>query len=177
MMYVCHFRDGYQENTVKIIDRMMLDALLAADQSSGKEMLRLSEACGSLRVFCQLTDDYIESSLQNTPGAKSIIQRIPNNLYKLVGEVEASAVSKEELSNLSEDYQILKKKINMGMGEVNPLHKVSFCDSFREEVKFTAGELSRDFSVMSSETLLLICKGDNSAPTEADKKIIKKFQS
>ena len=162
---------------MKIIDRMMLDALLAADQSSGKKMLRLSEACGSLKVFCHLTDDYIESSLQNTPGAKNILQRIPNNLYKLIGEVEASAISKDELSNLSEDYQILKKRINMGMGEANPLHRVSFFNSLCQDVSFTDAELSRDFSVMSSETLLLICKQEDSAPTEADKKIIKKFQS
>ena len=61
------------------------------------------------------------------------------------------------------------------MGEANPLDTVYFCDEKFEEVTFTAAELNRDFTVMSSETLLLICKHEDSAPTEADNKIIKKF--
>ena len=154
---------------------MVLDALLAADKT--EEGLRLSEACSSLQVFCQLTDEYIERRLQQTAEAKSILERIPNNLYKLIGEVEASAVSEEELSRLSEDYQVIKKKITMGMGEANPLDTVSFCDEKFEDVTFTAAELKRDFTVMSSETLLLICKHEDSAPTEAETKIIKKFQN
>ena len=78
--------------------------------------------------------------------------------------METSAVSEEELSGLSEDYQVIKKKITMGMGESNPVDTVYFCDVKFEEVTFTAAELNRDFTVMSSETLLLICKHEDSAP-------------
>ena len=63
------------------------------------------------------------------------------------------------------------------MGEANPLDTVSFCDQRFDHVTSTAAEFNRDYTVMSSETLLLICKQENSAPTEADIKIIKKFQN
>ena len=96
--------------------------------------------------------------------------------YKLIGEVKASAVYKEDLPSLSEDYQVIKKKITMVMGVANPLDSDAICDEKFEDVIFTAAELRRDFIVMNSETLLLICKYEDSPPTETVNKIIKKFQ-
>ena len=82
--------------------------------------------------------------------------------------MKASAVSEKELSSLSEDYQIIKKNITMGMGDANPLDTVSFCDEKFEDVISTAAKLRRDFIVMGSETLLLICKYEDSAPRQQD---------
>ena len=93
-------RKGYQHRTIKIIDRMVLDALLAADNhlqlllSSTGEMVPLSKACDDIFQFSKLSDDFLMRSIQFSADpalepAKHILSKIAKRqLYKLVGCVE-----------------------------------------------------------------------------------------
>ena len=67
-IHICG-RSGYQHKTVKIIDRMLLEALVASDQgyvihNSRGERIRLSEACDDVRTFARLTDDLLFKTIQ-----------------------------------------------------------------------------------------------------------------
>ena len=78
------------------LDRMILDALLAADPhfvltNSAGQQCKLSEACEDIAVFSQLTDEYLMRSIQfsrdpKMEGAQTILRRIAKRqLYKVVG--------------------------------------------------------------------------------------------
>ena len=81
------FREVYQHTNVKIIDRMMLDVLKAADQSllletpDGK--MRLSQAQDHLNSLIKLTDNFILSLIQSSSSeeAKNLLKRIQNEDY------------------------------------------------------------------------------------------------
>merc|ERR1719347_1978116 len=95
-------RKGYQHRTIKIIDRMVLDALLAADKhlnilsTNCGQNLPLSLACKDIHQFSKLSDDHLIRSIQfstcNDPSiakAKQLLKKIvKRQLYKLVGCVE-----------------------------------------------------------------------------------------
>ena len=178
-------RKGYQHRTIKIIDRMMLDALLSADEhfrltgTDGKPF-KLSEATDNVEQFCQLTDEYLVRSLQFSSSpelaeTRSILARITKrNLYKLVrltDSVNAPVSFKVLQKTLKEivesqgtilqpgDLTILRKKVNMGMGNSNPVEKVSFFNKRGGTVVFTSDQLRRDLPRdFSSETFLLVCR-------------------
>jgi len=178
-------RKGYQHRTIKIIDRMMLDALLSADQhflltgADGKPF-RLSEATDSVENFCQLTDEFLVRSLQfsslpELATTRSLLTRITKrNLYKLV-RLTDSVNAPVSFSNLQEtleeiiessgtilqpgDLTILRKRVNMGMGNSNPVEKVSFFNKRGGTVVFTSDQLRRDLPRdFSSQTFLLVCR-------------------
>merc|ERR1719411_424150 len=178
-------RKGYQHRTIKIIDRMMLDALLSADQhfhltgADGKQF-KLSEATDNVENFCQLTDEFLVRSLQfsHSPElatTRSILTRITKrNLYKLVRLTDSVAAPvsftelQQKLKEIVEsqgtvlqpgDLTILRKRVNMGMGNSNPVEKVTFFNKRGGTVVFTSDQLRsnlpRDFS---SQTFLLVCR-------------------
>ena len=66
-------KNYYQENTVKVVDRMMMDAFLLADpyldilgRDDDGRMIRISEACDNIETFLKLSDDYVLRSIQNS---------------------------------------------------------------------------------------------------------------
>ena len=178
-------RKGYQHRTIKIIDRMMLDALLSADDHffltgpDGKPF-RLSEAVDNVANFCQLTDEFLVRSLQFSASpelatTRRILTRITKrNLYKLVRLTDSVAAPvsftdlQQKLKEIIEssgtviqpgDLTILRKRVNMGMGNSNPVEKVSFFNKRGGTVVFTSDQLRRDLPRdFSSQTFLLVCR-------------------
>lgn len=178
-------RKGYQHRTIKIIDRMMLDALLSADDHffltgpDGKPF-KLSQATDNVENFCQLTDEFLVRSLQFSTSpelakTRSILTRITKrNLYKLVRLTDSvnEPVSFKDLQQTLEeivdaqgtilqrgDLTILRKRVNMGMGNSNPVEKVSFFNKRGGTVVFTSDQLRRDLPRdFSSQTFLLVCR-------------------
>jgi len=88
-------RNAYQHKTVKVLDRMLIDVLLAADNSldivNSQERVRLTEVHEKLDHFLQLSDDYVFRSIQIKGSLKSrhILERIlRRNFYKIIYEQE-----------------------------------------------------------------------------------------
>lgn len=93
-------KNYYQHKTVKVVDRMTVDALLLADphlallgKDAAGRVIRMSEACDDVADFLKLSDDFVLRSIQFSAGpelvaARRLVTRIATrNLYKLVGEV------------------------------------------------------------------------------------------
>jgi len=146
---------GYQHKTVKIIERMTLDMLHAADpfldivKKVDGGLVRMSQASCNSRDFEVLSDDFVEKSIQFSRGpglekARSILQRIySRELYSLAFSKDYLVFNKtvkkcqEELLEVSKSMQVgdldvgrdvavLLRKINMGGGD--PLEKAIFND-------------------------------------------------
>ena len=175
---------------------MMLDALLQADRhftmtGPDGEKFRLSEACDNVKLFCQLTDEYLVRSLQfslspELANTRHLLARITTrDLYKLVGFTDlgnASVPVKDLHTRLEEiieshasnlkagDITILRKRVNMGMGNSNPVEKVSFFDKRGETKVFNSDQLRRDLPRdFSSQCFLMVCrKSDMDSVREAN---------
>jgi len=179
-------RKGYQHRTIKIIDRMILDALLAADSyldilktETGKP-IRLSDACNDVSQFSKLSDDYLIRSIQFSskpelePARKILSSICKRQLYKLVGYVEycgeknlkmndaekdltAMVNENEKLSD--SDVTIIKRKINMGMGSINPVENVLFFDKKGKTRAFNSDQLKQVLPrEVNSETLFIVSR-------------------
>jgi len=104
-------RDGYQHKVVKKCDRMVIDALLAADdyfiacRDRQGNFVKMSHACDDPYAFAQLSDNVLDSIRHHwdVPGvlppgalapAKEIISRMESRrLYSIIGTVRTSTVS------------------------------------------------------------------------------------
>jgi len=179
-------RDGYQHRTILTIDRMILDVLLAADdhlrintRSGGS--FKLSEACDNIEAFLQLTDEYILKWIQHSSDdalktSRDILERIiRRKLYKQVGRIDFNGaahmsldVARQSLRTLADDPKfgmdpddlvVLRKRINMGMGNKNPIEKILFFDKKGRPQVLNCEELRRDMPrEMSSETYFVLVK-------------------
>ena len=149
---------GYQHETVKIIERMTLDMLLAADpvlaivKTDNGGWVRMSQVTDP-RDFEILSDDFVEKSIQFSRGpaleeARGILDRIHSReLYSLAYTRDYLAFDstvktcKDELLGVSKsnkvdvdvekDVSVIFKKINMGGGK--PLEKVVFNDKNKKK--------------------------------------------
>lgn len=135
-------KKAYQHRVVKIIDRMLVDVLLLADdfvQYMGGDgrSLKLSEVFTDMAAYTYLTDDVIHRILQEPAGseasekAKEILRNIlTRNLYPYVGELEADPDAAEEamdeLKNKFPDSVCLERKVRLGSEAGNPLEKQHF---------------------------------------------------
>jgi len=179
-------RDGYQHRTILTIDRMILDVLLAADdhlrintRSGGS--FKLSEACDNIEAFLQLTDEYILKWIQHSSDdalktSRDILERIiRRKLYKQVGRIDFNGaahmsldVARQSLRTLADDPKfgmdpddlvVLRKRINMGMGNKNPIEKILLFDKKGRPQVLNCEELRRDMPrEMSSETYFVLVK-------------------
>jgi len=203
-------RKGYQHRTIKIIDRMVLDALLAADKhlnilsTNSGQNLPLSIASKDIVQFSKLSDDYLIRSIQfstsNDPSiakAKELLNRIvKRQLYKLVGcveycgeigvkvkeaEDEIVKIIKEkkkcEESALEEDdLAVIRKRINMGMGNTNPVENVLFFDKKGRTRLFNSDQLRQVLpSEVNSEALMVVCRRDDLAVLENAREVFKSW--
>ena len=193
-------RKGYQHRTILTIDRMILDALLAADdhyfiQISSGQKLKLSEACDNIEAFAQLTDEYVTRSIQFShkpefAPAKAILNRISRRqLYKNVGEIEFAGKAsvplndaKKKLQELveedeglaKEDLTILRKRVNMGMGEKNPVEKVLFFGKSGKVKSLTSDSLRKGFPrELNSENYIVISRNTDEKSIKIAKKMFK----
>lgn len=183
-------RKGYQHRTIKIIDRMVLDALLAADKhldllkTSSGQVCPLSKACDDVLEFSKLSDDFLIRSIQYSSDprmeqAKQILNKITKRqLYKLVGYVEYCGEiginvkeaeedldkvikEREETVLRDADLAVIKKKINMGMGSTNPVENVLFFDKKGRTRGFTSDQLRQVLPrEVNSEALMVVCRRD-----------------
>jgi len=196
-------RKGYQHRTIKIIDRMVLDALLAADNhlqlllSSTGEMVPLSKACDDILQFSKLSDDFLMRSIQFSADpalepAKHILNKIAKRqLYKLVGCVEycgeigikakeaeeelVKVMKEKELTELKDtDLAVTKKKINMGMGTTNPVENVLFFDKKGRTRGFDSEQLRQVLPrEVNSEALMVVCRKEDRAVLREAREVFK----
>jgi len=170
---------GYQHKTVKIIERMTLDMLLAADpvldivKTEDGGWVRMSQVYDDPREFESLSDDYVEKSIQCSRGpalekARGILDRIySRELYSVVFNKDylefgrTVKMCKDELLKLSmsrqmsidveQDVAVMFRKINMGGG--NPLEKVVFNEKSKPGVHFRMSkEMIKKSNVIPSVT-------------------------
>lgn len=199
-------RKGYQHRTIKVIDRMVLDALLAADQcldllhSDSGQLLPLSSAYEDILQFSKLSDDFLMRSIQFSPdprleNAKLILNKIAKRqLYKFVGcveycgemgiklkEVEKELVKvikekkeSEETDLQGDDLAIIRKRINMGMGNTNPVENVLFFDKKGRTRGFSSEQLRQVMPrEVNSEALAIVCRRDGLALLEDAREVFK----
>merc|ERR1719158_471405 len=188
-------RDGYQHKTVLTIDRMILDVLLAADEhlliETKSGSFKLSEACDNMEVFCQLKDepllDLIHHSCDDAlQTSQDIYKRIlRRNFYRPVGSINFNGaahipldVARQSLQTLAADSNfgidpadlvVLRKRINMGMGDKNPIEKILFFDKEGRPRVFSSDDLRRDMPRdLNCETyFVLVKKSDEDSVKEA----------
>jgi len=128
--------DVYQHKTVKIIDEMIVDALIAADKAYPLPGdIALSQAIDNLEVYLTLTDDVLLNTIKYSGdvelrNSKEIIQRIVRRkLYKSVGTIHyhdtplTPGEVKEKMEEAIDDLDsrlkidgivIIRKKIDKG---------------------------------------------------------------
>ncbi|XP_047470194.1 deoxynucleoside triphosphate triphosphohydrolase SAMHD1-like [Penaeus chinensis] len=154
-------KKAYQHRVVKIIDRMLVDALLKADdfvQYTGGDgrSLKLSEVCTDMAAYTYLTDDVIHRILRKPAGsealeeAKEILRNIQTrDLYPYVGELEVDAdAAKEAMAELKDkfpDSACLERKVSFGSEAGNPLEKQHFYrrGNTNEYINLKAKQVSR----------------------------------
>jgi len=179
-------RKAYQHKTVKIIERMTLDMLLAADpvldivKKDDGGWVKMSQACRNPGEFEVLSDDFVEKSIQYSRGpslatARDILERIhTRDLYSIVHTRDYKQFDKsaklcmaelEKMAKLGRgelgegDLAVMLRKINMGGG--NPLEKVVFNVKDRPGVHFTRSqEMVRNLvpSETSQITVMVVCR-------------------
>ncbi|XP_047470044.1 deoxynucleoside triphosphate triphosphohydrolase SAMHD1-like isoform X3 [Penaeus chinensis] len=135
-------KKAYQHRVVKIIDRMLVDALLKADDSitykgENGQSFKLSKVCNDVAAYTYLTDDVMYRILRMPPGssrleeAKLILKNIlARNLYSYVGEFSEADVNdlektKQTLKNRF-GAECLEKKVKFGSKKGNPLEEQYF---------------------------------------------------
>ena len=123
-------KNYYQENTVKVVDRMMMDAFLLANpyldilgRADDGRMIRISEACDSMDTFLKLSDDFLLRSIQNSTQlelepARALVKRIASrNLYKLLGEVPVSGTTMDADTCKRQINDLMKEERNTTIKE------------------------------------------------------------
>ena len=196
-------RKGYQHRTILTIDRMILDALLAVDEhfeleiASGQKF-KLSEACDNIEAFAMLSDEYLVRSIQFThkpefAAAKAILNKISRRqLYKNVGQVEFAGkaliplneakekiktlIDESELPLSKDDVTILKKRVNMGMGEKNPVEKILFFGKSGRPRTLTIDQLRQGLPrEVNSETYFFISRKTDEESMKMAERIVKSW--
>jgi len=198
-------RKGYQHRTVHIIDRMLLDAMLAANdhvdmlKKSSGEVCKPADACDDIIEFSKLSDDFFTRSIQfslapNLEESKMILDKISKRqLYKLIGYVEfcgeigikqkeaeadlASIINENtDMSLDSKDLAVIKKKVNMGMGNKNPVEKVLFFDKKGRTKSFNSDQLRQVLPrEVNSETLMVVSRRDDADVLDDAREVFKQW--
>ncbi|XP_067053701.1 deoxynucleoside triphosphate triphosphohydrolase SAMHD1-like isoform X1 [Acropora muricata] len=146
------FRRAYQHKTSNIIERMISEALLKADDKlrlKGKngKMLSISESIDDMEAYTQLTDHVYHQILcsyaPELEEARFILQRIEKrDLYKCIGQtILKSPRDKEEIPDITEsivnfwqggphitadDFIVEIVTFDYGMRDRNPMDELRF---------------------------------------------------
>ena len=185
-------KDGYQHKTCLIVNRMLLDALLLADDHL-YEGMKLSEACDDVEKFIELSDERIFRDIQfskkpQMQEAKQIIMRIiRRELYKPVGRVEFCGKigapaeftidAKEEDVMKKNELILIKKSVNMGGDKkINPVKNVQFIDKAGDLVEFNDNQLKQGLPPqVNYEELMIVSKRKKC--DESDERYFEKLSS
>ncbi|XP_033117286.1 deoxynucleoside triphosphate triphosphohydrolase SAMHD1-like isoform X2 [Anneissia japonica] len=156
----CLHRRAYQHKVNKIIETMIVEALVLANDhllitgTNGKE-LKMSEAIHDMVAYTKMTDNILYELL-NTKDPKLqqsrdiITNVLSRKLYKCIGQTspkddnpralipemkeELVGFQQEELAKLnSSDLVILVVDLNYGMGSANPIDFVRFYSKYDPE--------------------------------------------
>ncbi|KAM9350986.1 deoxynucleoside triphosphate triphosphohydrolase SAMHD1-like [Symphorus nematophorus] len=149
----CLHKRAYQHKVNKIIETMIKDAFLKADnhiqiEGSGGRMFTLSTAKDDMEAYIKLTDHVFEQILNTSStgqdderdrdleDARDILNRIRSrDLYRFLGETrhpidDTSACKRElaqELVGLQpEDFEVMVITMDYGMGEEDPIDNMYF---------------------------------------------------
>ncbi|WAR11718.1 SAMH1-like protein [Mya arenaria] len=126
-------RRAYQHKTTNIIEKMVTEALVKANDhikftgEDGKK-LKMSESIHDMKAFSQMTDHVFNLILNSTEAdlreSREILKKVlRRELYKCVGQTQTKDKILKELVNL--DY---------GMKEKNPIDSVRFYSKDRPDV-------------------------------------------
>lgn len=143
----------YQHKTVKVLDRMMIDAWLEADPHfpliNGQ---KLSEAAKDVKSLVRLTDEWVNQTILNSEDeglqkARDILERIQSRktyriLAEITGTIEKDNFYYEKLLSC-EFLAVTKIHIDMGKKKKNPVTSMIFFNKEGEKVEpMTDQELS-----------------------------------
>ncbi|XP_045911517.1 deoxynucleoside triphosphate triphosphohydrolase SAMHD1-like [Micropterus dolomieu] len=151
-------KSAYQHKVNKIIETMITEAFLKADEhiqiaGSGGKMLTLSTAIDDMEAYTKLTDHVFEQILNSSSPqldeARQILRKIvTRDLYKFLGEIENPTqvctcemipLWKEELAQellqsreglTPEDFEVQKITIDYGKSDRNPVEYIYFYSKY-----------------------------------------------
>ncbi|XP_047675005.1 deoxynucleoside triphosphate triphosphohydrolase SAMHD1-like isoform X2 [Tachysurus fulvidraco] len=167
--YLLH-QNAYQHRVTKAIERMIIDALLAAEHADFKlDDKKISETVSDMRTYLKLTDNILDDikhdvSPQNA-NAKEIIERIVRrDLYKFVdsklyGKFNLKLVARSQRwldlfgdlvarsqrwLDLFGDFRVTVINFDYGQGENNPIDSLWFYrrDNVRKAITLSPDEVS-----------------------------------
>ncbi|XP_038579148.1 deoxynucleoside triphosphate triphosphohydrolase SAMHD1-like [Micropterus salmoides] len=186
-------KSAYQHKVNKIIETMITEAFLKADEhiqiaGSGGKMLTLSTAIDDMEAYTKLTDHVFEQILNSSSPqldeARQILRKIvTRDLYKFLGETENPAQEmiplwKEELAQellqsreglTPEDFEVQKVTIDYGKRDRNPVEYIYFYSKYdpTEAFKMKVSEFRRKY--FSEQTFRFYCKKTDDNTLKADK--------
>jgi len=178
----------YQHKAVKVVDRMMIDAWLAADEAfppiNGR---RLSEAAHDVRSLVKMTDETINTTILNSenPGlakSREILERIERrDNYKILAELTGTLENKvhEYEADLNCDsLAVAKLHTDMGKKKENPVTHIPFLSKETGEVfQMTAKDLEHLAPSSVSYDKLYILLRDRNPSEEVLEEARKKVES
>lgn len=188
-------KSAYQHKVNKIIETMITEAFLKADEhiqiaGSGGKMLTLSTAIDDMEAYTKLTDHVFEQILNSSSPqldeARQILRKIvTRDLYKFLGEIENPAQEmiplwKEELAQellqsreglTPEDFEVQKVTIDYGKRDRNPVEYIYFYSKYdpTEAFKMKVSEFRRKY--FSEQTFRFYCKKTDDNTLKADKEL------
>ena len=198
-------KSGYQHRVTKIVDRMMVDVWLLANEEirikgdDGKKY-KLSDAWKNIVAFEKLTDDLfsrIKDMDSDDPGileAQFIIKRIlKRDFYREMACLQLSpghllwGKSESQIQEIIRDFirnqsgtlnlqEIAVLKSAVRMG-INPIHKIVFYDKNEQIVRDVTSEtITRELpGFLQFETIYVVYKGKNNLEFLEAANLVKDF--
>ncbi|XP_053173945.1 deoxynucleoside triphosphate triphosphohydrolase SAMHD1-like [Scomber japonicus] len=179
-------RRAYQHRVNKIIESMITEAFLKADEhiqieGKGGKKFTLSKAIDDMEAYTKLTDCVFEqiltSSSEDLKEAKGILQRIQSRqLYKFLGQTKAMTLPQKMISTWKEelvkalpqtdpqvglqpdDFEILVITMNYGKKDKNPVNEMYFYskNDNTKAKQIPEGQMSELRPTCFSETLIMV---------------------
>ncbi|XP_006813924.1 deoxynucleoside triphosphate triphosphohydrolase SAMHD1-like, partial [Saccoglossus kowalevskii] len=148
-------RRAYQHKVNKIIESMIVEALVKADDhikipGTNGTMVKISETIDDMVAFCKLTDNIIHQILQTTEPeieeSRTILRKIfTRKLYKCIGQTrppDGVTINQDEIPQIQEGISAILSTaghqvpadnivvhiidLDYGMGDQNPIDHVRF---------------------------------------------------
>ncbi|XP_028427160.1 deoxynucleoside triphosphate triphosphohydrolase SAMHD1 [Perca flavescens] len=170
----CLHRRAYQHRVNKIIEYMIAEAFVKADEhikiegSGGKEFT-LSTAIGDMEAYTKLTDHVFEQILNSSSAdlaeAKEILEKIISRKhYKFLCEIKPEPIpTKEEIGEWEKelaalDFIVLVSTFDYGMKDKDPIKNVYFYNKINPDIAFkiTKDQVSKLLPACFSEQLIRV---------------------
>ncbi|XP_047674740.1 deoxynucleoside triphosphate triphosphohydrolase SAMHD1-like [Tachysurus fulvidraco] len=145
--YLLH-QNAYQHRVTKAIERMIIDALLAAEHADFKldgkkisETVQSTEYCTDMSTYLKLTDNILDHIKHATQNANKLIEKIERrDLYRFVGgklykkksnitdmkETLQKCLKLSKFTQCSKDFRVTVINFDYGQKEKNPIDSLWF---------------------------------------------------